>query len=501
MKTVLIVFDGWGYREETEFNAIAAAQTPYFDHLWQSFPHAPLFASGLFVGLPEGEMGNSEIGHMTIGAGKVLDTDVVRISKAIETGSIKENQSFKNLFEHIKAHDSVLHIQGLLSPGGIHSHSSHLHGFLRLAKEEGIKKIAIHVFTDGRDTPPQSAALYIRELEEVLSDLGVGFIATAAGRFYAMDRDNNWERIERAEKAIFEGVGSTHQGKKVSDVVESLYAEGVWDEHLEPMVFLDEQGEAYSVKENDGILFFNFRADRARQISRKILEKSKLKNLCFVSLTEYDANYECLVAFPPVVVETTLARELSLAGIHQTHIAETEKYAHATYFLNGKREAPYDLEEHLLIESRKDVATHNLAPEMRAKEIADAAIEKIKEGKDFIFLNFANPDMVGHTADFEATIVAVECVDFHLKRVVEAANQAGMAVLITSDHGNAEMMFDPKTGQKHTAHTSNPVPCILTFPRGSLRQGGSLSDVAPTILSLFQLPVPPSMTGKDLLQL
>jgi len=499
-KIVLVVFDGWGYREERRYNAIAQAQTPYFDHLWKVYPHTLLDAGGLPVGLPQGEMGNSEIGHMTIGAGRVIDTDVVRITKAIENGLMPNNEAFQKLFAHVKEHDSVLHIQGLLSPGGIHSHSSHLHEFLRLSKAAGIKKIVLHIFTDGRDTPPQSAAAYIEELEEILNDLGVGFIASASGRFYAMDRDNNWERIERVEKALFDGEGKRIQGQKVSETVRTLYQEGVWDEHLEPLVFLDDRGDSYTVKENDGILFFNFRADRARQISRKIMDRSKLHNLCFVSLTEYDVNLECLVAFPPIFVETPLAAVLSGAGLTQTHIAETEKYAHATYFLNGKKETPFEGEEHILIPSRKDVATHNLAPEMRAFEIADAAIAEIQKGKDFVFLNFANPDMVGHTADWEATLQAIEATDKALMQVAEAALKAGMTLCITSDHGNAEMLFDEKNGQKHTAHTNNPVPCILTLPQATL-QRGSLADVAPTLLGLYGLALPPSMTGKSLLHL
>lgn len=497
-RIALIVLDGWGYREQKDHNAIAQANTPFFDYLWELFPHSLLQAGGLAVGLPEGEMGNSEVGHMTIGAGRVLDTDVVRIGKSFETGEIKQNQALQTLFTHIREHDSVLHIQGLVSPGGIHSHSSHLYGLLRLAKEEGIKKIVLHVFTDGRDTPPQSAAEYIKELENVLEELGVGYIASASGRFYAMDRDNNWERIERAEKAIFEAEGKVIQGKKVSETLEALYKEGVWDEHLEPLVFLDDNGLSYEVKQNDGILFFNFRADRARQMTRRILQRGKLKNLCFVALTEYDATMECLVAFPPLSINTTLAGEIAKNGLHQIHIAETEKYAHATYFLNGKKEMPHEGEKHILIESRKDVQTHNLAPQMRAKEITDAAIEQMQGNVDFLFLNYANADMVGHTADWSATIQAVEEIDIQLKRLFEVAQKNNYLLFITADHGNAEILFNTDTNQKHTAHTNNPVPCVFTETTSGLHDG-TLADVAPTLLSWYEVNIPNSMGGKNLL--
>lgn len=495
----LIVLDGWGYREDSKDNAIAEANTPFFDHLWKTYPHSFLDASSLSVGLPEGQMGNSEVGHMTIGAGKILDTDLVRISKAIQNNEFITNPAFVKLFDHVKKHNSILHAKGLLSPGGVHSHSDHLYAFLDAAKQSGVTKIAIHAFTDGRDVGPRSAGQYIKELEDVIDDLGIGFIATAAGRFYAMDRDNNWDRLEKVEKAVFKGESEkAHQTRKPSEIINALYEEGVVDEHLEPIVFLDEEGHNYPIKENDGVFFFNFRSDRARMLSSKTLSHAQENNICFVTLTEYDKNIPSLVAFPPTTIETTLAAEVSNAGLSQAHVAETEKYAHATYFLNGGRELPYPNEEHILIESRKDIQTHDQAPKMRAKEIADKAIECIEKGTDFIFINFANADMVGHTGNKEALKIAIEEIDTQLKRFVTAVTDRNGAVFITADHGNAEMNIDHETGETHTAHTSNVVPAIVTTP-GKLNNG-SLADITPTMLHLMNIPQPKTMTGKNLFQ-
>ncbi len=494
---LLIVLDGWGYREDTKDNAIAQAKTPFFDHLWQTYPHSFLDASSESVGLPDGQMGNSEVGHMTIGAGKIIDTDLVKIAKAIRDNEFATNPAFVQLFDHIKQYDSVLHIKGLLSPGGIHSHTQHLYAFLKAAKEAGITKIAIHAFTDGRDTGPRSAAAFLRELEDVIDDLGIGFIATASGRFYAMDRDNNWDRLEKVEKALFLGESKTsYQTKKPSEIIEKLYEEGVVDEHLEPVIFLDEEGRSSTINDNDGIFFFNFRSDRARMLSSKIVAHADDKNLCFVTLTEYDKNIPSIVAFPPSVITTTLAQEVSQAGLTQAHIAETEKYAHATYFLNGGRELPHPNEEHILIESRKDIQTHDQAPKMRAKEIADKVIESLEKGIDFLFINFANADMVGHTGNAEALIVALEEIDAQLKRVIEATLSKGGIAFITADHGNAETNIDHETGETHTAHTSNVVPAIVTAT-GTLTNG-SLADVTPTMLHLMHLDQPAAMTGKNL---
>ncbi|MDD5083992.1 MAG: 2,3-bisphosphoglycerate-independent phosphoglycerate mutase [Candidatus Moranbacteria bacterium] len=496
---ILIILDGWGHREDVKDNAIAQAKTPFFDHLLKTYPHAFLDASSESVGLPEGQMGNSEVGHMTIGAGKIIDTDLVRIAKSIRNNEFATNPAFVTLFDHVKKYDSVLHIKGLLSPGGVHSHSQHLYAFLEAAKEAGIKKIAIHAFTDGRDVSPRSAAGFLRELEDVIDNLGIGFIATAAGRFYAMDRDNNWDRLEKVEKAIFQGESvNAHKTRKPSEVIEALYAQGFVDEHIEPVVFLDEEGNSSTINDNDGIFFFNFRSDRARMISSKIVAHADDKNLCFVTLTEYDKNIPSLVAFPPSVITTTLAQEVSAAGLSQAHVAETEKYAHATYFLNGGQELPHRNEEHILIESRKDIQTHDQAPKMRAKEIADKVLECIEKGTDFIFINFANADMVGHTGNREALIIAIEEIDTQLKRVIEATLAKDGVAFITADHGNAELNIDQETQETHTAHTSNVVPAIVTAP--GILANGSLADVTPTMLHLMRIAQPNAMTGKNLFQ-
>ncbi len=499
-KTVaLIILDGWGYREDPTYNAIAAAKKPNFDKLWATYPHALLEASGLAVGLPPGQMGNSEIGHTTIGAGAAIDTDLVRIGKDIASGTFGQNPAFVKLFDHVKKNNSVLHVQGLLGSGGVHSHSKHLFAFLEAAKSAGIPKVAIHIFTDGRDTPPQSAAQFIRELEETLSKVGIGFIASISGRFFAMDRDNNWNRLSKVEKALFKCEGNVCTVQTPSDFVEEMYKEGKFDEHIEPIVCLDEQGKGCAIEKNDGVFFFNFRPDRARMLSMKILEKAQKENLCFVTLTEYNQDFtEAIVAYPPIKIETTLGDQVAKAGLTQAHIAETEKYPHATYFLNGGRETPYEQEIDILAPSRKDVPTHDLAPEMKTAEIADRAIEQIEAGVDFMFINFANPDMVGHTAKVPAIITAIETVDQELGRVVEALKAKGGVALITADHGNAEINVDPITKEPHTSHTNNPVPVIFTDTTKKIDYG-SLADVAPTILALLNIEKPPQMTGKNLL--
>lgn len=493
---VLIVLDGWGYREETSHNAIAQASTPFFDHLWEYYPHALLSASEESVGLPKGQIGNSEVGHVTIGAGKVIDTELVRISKAARAGEFGTNPAFVKLFSHVLQNDSVLHVMGLVSPGGIHSHQEHLHAFIRAAKHAGISKVAVHVFTDGRDTPPQSAVEYIKDLEQVLDNEQVGVIATLAGRFYAMDRDTNWDRIEKAGDAIFYGKGKAGGRQKASAVVGEFYSQGLSDEHLEPVVFLGDDEKEILLQKNDGVFFFNFRADRARQLAKKISDRVEDLGLAFVTLTEYEPSLTCTVAFPPQAVETTIAREISHAGLRQAHIAETEKYAHATYFLNGGVEKPYPGEEYVLVDSRKDVATHDLAPEMKTKEVVDEALTRLDQ--DFIFLNFANADMVGHTANPPAVKIAVETIDKQLERLVTAVTQRGGIVVITADHGNAEVTVDPDTGVKHTAHTKNLVPFIVTDKTKKLEPFGALADVAPTVLSLLGLIAPQQMTGKNL---
>ena len=493
----LIVLDGWGYRPDTKDNAVAEARTPFFDALWNEYPHTTLDASEENVGLPKGQIGNSEVGHMTIGAGKVIDTDLVRITKAMNAGEFLTNPAMKAAFDHVKKNNSTLHLIGLVSSGGVHSHDMHLHGILRAAKEFGISSVAIHAFTDGRDVPPASAQKSLEELEALCSELGIGYIATLSGRIYAMDRDKNWDRVEKVRQAIFRGKGKIVQNKKASEVMAEAYKEQIFDEHLEPVVFVDDSGSTCALSQNDAVIFFNFRSDRARQLSALIAEAAEEKNIYFVTLTEYDKNLKAHVAFGPSKIDTTLAEEISNAGLTQAHIAETEKYPHATYFLNGGREKAHEGEEFVLIESRKDVLTHDLAPEMKAREVADAAISRILSGVNFIFINFANADMVGHTANKRAIITAIETVDRELGRVIAALRARGGVAFITADHGNAEVNVDPVTGERHTAHTINVVPAILT-EKGYTLHPGALSDIAPTILALYGLPVPKAMTGREL---
>lgn len=502
----LIILDGWGYRKDSKRNAIAQAQTPFFDYLMKTYPHTLLNASEGFVGLPKGQIGNSEVGHMTMGSGRIIDLDLVRINKAIAAGEFISNPAFTQLFDHVKKYHATLHILGLVSPGGIHSHRDHLYAFLKTAKAAGLKKVVIHAFTDGRDVPPKSAAHYLHELEDVIEELGIGFIATVQGRFFAMDRDKNWDRLQKAEAAIFKCRGNVCRAKRPSVALQELYHKGIIDELLEPLVFLDDSGQGYPLEKNDGVFFFNFRADRARQLTKKILEKKSSHNICLVTLTEYDKTFDTLVAFPNKNANDCLAAVLSKAGLKQAHIAETEKYAHVTYFFNGGREEPHQNERHILIDSRRDVATHDLAPEMRAKEIADAAVGRIQAGDDFLVINFANADMVGHTANLPAIITAVETVDEQLKRITEAVLAKQGIAVITADHGNAELNIDPQTGEKHTAHTLNLVPFILVSDDKNLKSeiinlksNGTLADVAPTILELLQLKTPASMTGQSLM--
>lgn len=497
-QVMLIVLDGWGHRADTNHNAIANARTPFFDSLWAKYPHALLEASGQDVGLPEGQIGNSEVGHMTIGSGTIIDTDLVQITKAFRDGTFAQNPAFLELVTHVKKHDSTLHLMGLVSPGGVHSHSAHLDGILHAVKNAGITKVVIHAFTDGRDTPPQSASKYLAELEALIADVGVGRIATASGRFFAMDRDKNFDRLALAEAAMWEGKGRMVSGTIPSEDIASQYKNGVVDEHLEPTVYLDENGEASTVHPHDGILMWNFRPDRSRMLAQNILKRAESEDLKLLTFTQYEKDTKALVAFTKGKIATTIAKEVSQARLTQVHIAETEKYAHATYFLNGGVEEKYPGEEHVMIESRKDVPTHDLAPKMRAKEIADATLEYIAKGTDFIFVNFANSDMVGHTANKEAIITAVEEVDLQLSRVVPAMLEAIGVVLITADHGNAEVNIDPESGERHTAHTHNPVPAIITNTLLTLRRHGSLADIAPTTLKLLGLPIPQAITGRSL---
>jgi 2,3-bisphosphoglycerate-independent phosphoglycerate mutase len=496
---VLVILDGWGYRTEAAHNAIKAAQTPFFDSLYRDYPYAVLSASGESLGLPEGQIGSSEIGHTTLGLGQIMDNDLVRITKSIRGGEFGKRPVLEELFAHVKKEGSTLHLLGMLSPGGVHSHQDHLHACVRAAKAAGITKIAIHAFTDGRDMPPQSGVQFLQELEDLLGNEGVGVVASLGGRYFGMDRDNNWDRVAKAEDALFLCKGNACQLKKPSEYLAELHAEGHLDEFVEPAVFLDASGQGMAISKNDGILFFNFRADRARQLSARIFERTKDQNCYFATMTEYDPSVPAHVVFPPEQIQTTLASELAHGGKKQLHIAETEKYAHVTYFFNGGVESPHAGESRILIDSRKDIKTHDLGPEMKAKEITDAVLDNL-DTQDFIVINYANADVVGHTANFDAVVLAIEAIDRELGRLVPMVNAKGGAVVITADHGNAEFNFDAEANVKHTAHTLNPVPCIVTVPHLAMQSTGTLANVAPTILQLMGLPVPSSMLGSLLLE-
>lgn len=498
-QVLLMILDGWGYREEPKHNAIAAANPEHMNQLWQTYPHALLEASGEAIGLPKGNIGTSEIGHLTIGAGRTIYTDIVKVFKAIEENKLSENKAFQDLFAHVKKHNSTLHIMGLVSPGGVHSHQDHLFAFLRFAKESGIKKIVIHVFTDGRDTPPQSASLYVSQLHTVLEEIGIGHVATVIGRYFAMDRDTNWDRTQKAVDALFEGKGNINSGKSSEQVVREQYDQNTGDEFISPQILLNEEGKPDVIKKDDGVFFFNFRPDRARQITTKVLEKKDELNLFFVSLTQYDKTLPTTVAYPPETITNVLSDVFAGEGMTQAHIAETEKYAHVTYFFNGMRETKHEYEEQILIDSRKDVPTHDLAPEMRAKEIADKTIEYIEKGTDFIVINIANADMVGHTGKWEPAIQAVKFEDEQIGRITKAMQEKGGVTFITADHGNAEDMYDEDAGHPRTAHSLYPVPLIVTAKNIILKEKGTLADVAPTILALLNIQKPKEMTGNSLI--
>jgi len=497
---VLIIFDGWGLRQAREANAIAQAHTPVMDELNRTCPHSALDASGPAVGLAPGVMGNSEVGHLTIGAGRVIYQDVMRITKAIETGALARNPVLNEAMARAGS-SHTLHLWGLLSDGSVHSHIDHLLALLKMAVEDKVQNIAVHAVLDGRDTPPRSALTYIDRLEAELRRLGRGRIATVTGRYYAMDRDKRWERTRRAYEAWVGGTGK--QAPSARAAVESAYAAGQNDEFVEPTIVTP----ATAMADGDQVICFNFRADRARQMTAALaladfsgFPRTRVVRLGYACMSEYDRAFNLPLAFPPEDVANPLAQVLADHQVRNLRLAETEKYAHVTYFLNGGVEAPFPCEERALVPSPQ-VATYDLQPAMSAMAIAEKAEEALASGRfGAIVINFANPDMVGHTGVMAATVEAVEVTDRALGRVIEAARRAGASVLITSDHGNAEFMADPKTGQPHTAHTTNPVPLIL-FNSGAhdrLEQGGTLADVAPTFLSLLGLSAPPEMTGHNL---
>ena len=498
--TTLIIMDGFGLRSEASGNAIRTAATPRLDQFFQDFAHTELSASGLDVGLPAGQMGNSEVGHTNIGAGRVVFQDLPRITKSIADGDFFQNPAYLHAMDQCLQNDTSLHLMGLLSDGGVHSHLDHLFALLRMAKDKGLTKVFIHAFLDGRDVSPTSGADFVARTVEACREIGVGRIATVMGRYYAMDRDKRWDRVEQAYDAMVYGEGATFNPVPVAAVKDS-YAAGITDEFVEPVV-CDSEG---TISDNDSVIFFNFRPDRAREITRALVDPNfdgftrQFFPLTFVCNTEYDATMPNVeVAFPRTSVRNGLGEYLSQMGMTQLRIAETEKYAHVTFFFNGGSETVFPGEDRVLVASPK-VATYDLQPEMSAQEVADKCVERIESGAyDVIILNFANCDMVGHTGVFDAAVKAVETVDACVGQVVDATLKMGGIAMITADHGNAEQMTEPD-GSPMTAHTTNPVPFILCGAGTELRSGGRLADIAPTILDVMGLACPPEMDGKTLI--
>lgn len=498
---ILIVLDGWGIRKEKEHNGIALSNTPNFNYYRTHYSYTTLQASGNAVGLPAGQMGNSEVGHTTIGAGKVYYQDLVRITDEINSNKIASNEAFLKVFSHVLSRNSHLHVIGLLSNGGVHSHEDHFIATIKLARQQNVQSIILHPFLDGRDSSTTSGVQSLKKLEAFIQDDPCISIGSIMGRYYAMDRDYNWDRTAKAFHAIFNGQADSVYQRSVlaSQILLERYQKQMYDEHIEPIVFTDENGKALEVQSSDGIIFTNFRKDRARQLSIKIGEYVNDSDLCFVTMTDYGSEVTATCAYKPDSIENTLGSIVADAHLSQVHIAETEKYPHVTYYFNGGREKPFDGETDILIPSRKDVKTHDQAPQMRVREITDAAINSL-QNNDFLFINYANADMVGHTANENAIIAAVESVDQQLGRLVEETLKANGTLLIIADHGNAELMKDPETLEPHTAHTCSPVPCILISEkyRKKLRGNGGLQDVAPTVLKILGLSQPSSMMGTSL---
>jgi 2,3-bisphosphoglycerate-independent phosphoglycerate mutase len=504
---VLMVLDGYGLNDKTEGNAIAMANTPVMDKLMKECPFVPGNASGLAVGLPDGQMGNSEVGHMNIGAGRIIYQDLTSITKAIEDGDFFENEAMLQAIENCKKNGSDLHLWGLLSDGGVHSHNTHLYGILELCKKQGLENVYVHPFLDGRDTPPASGKDYVAQLVDKMKEIGVGKVASLSGRYYAMDRDNRWDRVEKAYSALVYGEGET-----ATDPVQAMadsYAKDVTDEFVLPTVIMENGKPVATVKENDSVIFFNFRPDRAREITRAFCDDDftgfERRNgrvpVTYVCFKDYDESIpNKLVAFKKQSIENTFGEYLAKMGKKQLRLAETEKYAHVTFFFNGGVEEPNKDEDRTLVKS-PSVATYDLQPEMSAPEVGEKLDAAITSGEyDVIIINFANPDMVGHTGVIPAAVKAVERVDACVGSAVEAVKKVDGVLFICADHGNAEKMLDYETGNPHTAHTTNPVPFILVnYGDVKLREGGCLADIAPTLLDIMELPQPTEMTGKSLI--
>uniref|UniRef100_A0A832H2Y1 2,3-bisphosphoglycerate-independent phosphoglycerate mutase n=1 Tax=Oscillatoriales cyanobacterium SpSt-402 TaxID=2282168 RepID=A0A832H2Y1_9CYAN len=504
---VLVILDGWGYREDADGNAVKAAKTPVIDSLWQAYPHTTIRTSGKDVGLPDGQMGNSEVGHLNIGAGRVVPQELVRISDAVEDGTLLSNSALVQLCQKVKQSKGKLHLIGLCSDGGVHSHLTHLFGLLEMAKDQQLEDVCIHVITDGRDTLPDSGKGYVKQLVEYIDQIGVGQITTLSGRYYSMDRDRRWDRVQKAYDVMTQdGDGD---GRSVLDVIQASYEAGVTDEFILPIRIAPGAIEA-----GDGVIFFNFRPDRARQLTQAFIdpnfqgfERERIQSLAFATFTQYDPSLSVAVAFEPQDLTNILGEVIAKHGLRQFRTAETEKYAHVTYFFNGGIEEPFEGEDRELIPSPQ-VATYDRAPSMSAEAVTDVAIAAIdKRIYSMVVINYANPDMVGHTGKMEATVEALETVDRCLGRLLEGVIRAGGTAIIIADHGNAEVMWD-ENGNPWTAHTTNPVPFILVEGEGlkipghgtevRLRSDGRLSDIAPTILEILKLPQPPEMTGRSM---
>ena len=504
--TMLMILDGFGINEKEEANAIKLANTPNIDKLMKTCPTTKIYTSGLNVGLPDGQMGNSEVGHTNIGAGRIVYQELTRITKSIEDGDFFNNSELVDAIENCKRYNSKLHILGLVSDGGVHSHIRHLYAILELAKRKDFENVFVHCFMDGRDTMPTSGEGYLMNLEEKMKEKGVGKIATISGRFYSMDRDKRWNRIQKSYDAIVNGEGI--KATSVISAIESSYQKEVFDEFVEPTVICQNNEPIAKIEENDSVVFFNFRPDRARELTRAIVDKdfnefeTKKMNLNYVCFTQYDETIPNVkIAFKPEVLKNTFGEYISNKGLTQLRIAETEKYAHVTFFFNGGEEKQYPGEDRILVPSPK-VETYDMKPEMSAYEVTDKVLEAIQSDKyDSIILNYANTDMVGHTGSLEAAIKAVEAVDECVGKVVSLVEEKQGNLIITADHGNAEQMIDYKTGEPHTAHTTNPVPIVLVTPDITLKlkSGGKLADLAPTMLDLMHLDKPEEMTGESLL--
>jgi 2,3-bisphosphoglycerate-independent phosphoglycerate mutase len=505
--TALIILDGWGISDSTESNAIHAAQTPVWDRIWSQCPRSMVGTSGLAVGLPEGQMGNSEVGHMNIGAGRIVYQNFTRITKAVAERTLFDNPVLVQAMDAAIGNGRAVHLLGLLSPGGVHSHELHIQALCEMAVQRGARQVFVHAFLDGRDMPPRSAMASIDAMEQKLADLGVGAIASLTGRYYAMDRDHRWERVQQAYDAMTLGQAS-HTQRSARQALTDAYARDENDEFVQATVLLDQAGQPIgTIADGDAVICANFRPDRAREITRAFVdsdfsgfERAAVPKLAgYVMLTEYAADIDAVCAFPPTAINNGLGEHVASLGKTQLRIAETEKYAHDTFFFTGGREQPYAGEERVLVSS-PDVATYDLKPEMSAPEVTEKLVEAIEARRfDLVVCNYANPDMVGHTGNFDAAVQAVEVVDRCLGQVLAALDRVGGQALITADHGNVEMMSNPETGQAHTAHTLWPVGLIYSGPQPIALRDGCLADLAPTLLQLMDLPTPAEMTGRSLL--